>query len=215
MSAFKVGYFVGSLSKASINRKLSLALRFAEPASLGELLTRSSCASSLRILSVIMAGRVSFADARFERLEQLTLEAYEIHLAGLSAPSLRSLSVEFSMLPTKLESCFTGLDTPVLEHFQLTAHVHDYWDHHSGPLQSHLADTLHLPAFSRLRSLTLRTKEGSLPYHRGLAQLFARMPARPTLERIDLREAALGPEARAELEAARSSLPELLLAERA
>jgi hypothetical protein len=52
-----------------------------------------------------------------------------------------------------------------------------------------------------------------LPYHVGLAPILARLPARRTLEQIDLRGATLALQARAELEVVRSKLPELLLPE--
>jgi hypothetical protein len=192
-------------------RRLAVGQRFAEYPAVGELLARSSCAASLRSLSVTHAARVSFVGARFERLEQLELSTQELAMTSLAVPALRRLTLDFRVLPPKLEPCLAGLDAPMLEHFEFSAYVHDYWDHHNGPLQSHLADVLRSPSFGQLRSLTLRSHEVSLPYQGGLARIFERLPARGTLERIDLRQAALSPQARAELEAARGSLPELLL----
>lgn len=191
----------------------SLALRhyFAHHPSLGEMLTRSSCASSLRELSVTqLSGRASFVDSHLERLEELRIDAHELAIDGLSASALRRLSIELPILPTKLEPCLIGLDAPALEHFDFFADPNEYWDHHSGPLQSHLSDVLQLPAFARLRSLTLRMTDGSVPFYRGFANMLARLPAMHTLECVDLRLVNLAPEARAEL-AAMQGGPQILL----
>jgi hypothetical protein len=193
-------------------RSIVLESGFGEHVELGELLAHSSCASSLRCIGVAGSARVSFTDARFERLEQLQITGNEIGFAGLSVPALRRLTLEFRYLPAQLETCFVGLDAPQLEHFELTTQVHDYWGRQHGPLQRQLATVLHSPSFARLRTLTLRSLSGSLPYYSGLARILAQLPARRTLERIDLSGAALAPDARAELEAARPRLPELLLA---
>lgn len=202
-----------ALPACAVLRTLALEPRFTEHLELGELLTRSPCASSLRSVSVLAAGRVAFANARLERLEQLEIAGNELDFAGLSAPALRRLAIEFRHLPDQLEPCFAGLDTPKLEHFEFATQVYEYWDQNYGPLQQQLAVLLQAPAFARLRSLTLRSLSGpySLPYSSGLARILARLPARATLERIDLRGILLAPEARAELEAARAQLPELLL----
>jgi hypothetical protein len=192
-------------------RNISLVPHFATHPELAELLARSSCASSLRSISVVDGVRVAFADARFERLEQLHLDANELGFTALSVPALRRLALEFRHLPSQLEPCFVGLDAPQLEHFEFATQVYDYWDHHYGPLQSQLVEVLRSPTFARLRTLTLRSLSESLPYYSGIAQILAQLPARRTLERIDLRGAKLAPEARAELEAARPRLPELLL----
>ena len=191
-------------------RTLEIEPSFSQNPDLGELLARSSCAPSLRRLALRKASRVSFVDARFERLEELELSGSELGFGPLSVPALRRLKIEFPNPPQKLEPCFVGLDAPALEHLDFALYVYEFWDHHYGPLQSQLASLLELPAFARLRSLTLRSLGGE-PYQLGLAQILARLPARRTLERIDLREAALVPQVRAELEAARSTLPELLL----
>jgi hypothetical protein len=193
-------------------RKLALELRLYEQVELAELFAQASCVSSLRSISVGGAGRVSFAGASFERLEWLQAAGDGLDLAGLSAPALRVLVLEFRYPPAQLEPCFAGLDAPQLEHFELATQVHDYWDQHYGPLQRQIAAVLHSPSFARLRTLTLRTLSTSMPYYVGFAEILEQLPARRTLERIDLREAALAPEARAELEAARSRLPELMLA---
>jgi ribosomal protein L7/L12 len=183
-------------------RTLALEPRFTELADLGELLAGSSCSSSLRSISVVGVMRAAFAHARFERLEQLALSGGELGVVGLSAPALRLLVLHFHYLPDQLEPCFAGLDAPRLEHFE---------DQHHGPLQRQLAVVLRAPTFARLRSLTLGSQPGSLPYYSGLAGLLTSLPTMGTLEHIDLRGASLTPEAHAELEAARSQLPKLLL----
>jgi hypothetical protein len=192
-------------------RELELEPRFTEHLEFAELLAHSACASSLRRMTVRGAWRVAFADARFERLEQLELAGNELSLDALCVPALRRLAIECRYLPAQLEACFGRLDAPRLEHFEFGAQVYDYWDQHHGPLQQQLAGVLQAPAFARLRSITLRSLQGSLPYYSGFAQLLTKLPARGTLERIDLRGAAFTPEARAELEAARPQLPELLM----
>ncbi len=192
-------------------RELELRVPFTDHPNPGEVIARSSCAASLRSLCVREAWSLSLVDTKFERLEQLEFSARHIDCMLLSAPVLRRLVLEFSWLPPALEYCFAGLDTPALEHFELALYLSDHWEHELGPLQPQLATVLKLPAFARLRTLTLRTLPGSAPYERGLAQVLERLPARGTLERIDLSRAALVPEARAELEEARSTLPELVL----
>jgi ribosomal protein L7/L12 len=202
-----------SLPACADLRTLALEPRFSEHAELAELLARSPCASSLRSISVVGAVRATFTGASFERLEQLELAGNEIGVAGLSVPALRRLALELRHLPAQLEPRFVGLDAPQLEHFELATQVYDYWDQNYGPLQQQLAAVLRAPAFAQLRSLTLRSLPGSLPYHVGLAPILARLPARRTLEQIDLRGATLALQARAELEVVRSKLPELLLPE--
>jgi hypothetical protein len=194
-------------------RELALEPRLPEHSGLGELLARSPCASSLRSISLVGAPRLSFRDARFERLEQLEFSANQDGIGTLSVPVLRRLVLMLRYLPAQLEVCFVGLDAPQLEQFEFATHVYPDWDQESGPLQRQLVPVLRLSSFARLRVLTLRSVPGSLPYESGLAQILVQLPARPTLERIDLRAALLAPEARAELEAARSQLPELLLPE--
>jgi hypothetical protein len=196
-------------------RTLVLERGFAEHAQLAKLLAHSSCASSLRSIRIEGAKRMSFANAKFERLEQLDLSADELGFAALSVPMLRRLAVEFRYRPWdawNLELCFGGLDAPQLEHFEFAAYVGETWEQPFEPLQQQLVAVLRSARFARLRTLTLRSPWGSLPYESGLAQSLAQLPARRTLERIDLREAGLEPEALAELEAARAQLPELLLA---
>jgi hypothetical protein len=192
-------------------RTLSLEPRFTEPVELADLLAHSPCASSLRSISVVGAVRMVFSDARFERLEQLELGGNELGIGTLSVPALRRLALEFRYPPDQLAPCFDKLDAPQLEHFEFATQVYDFWDQNHGPLQRQLAIVLHLPVFARLRSLTLRSLSMSPPYYSGLAQVLTSLPARATLERIDLRGASFTPEARAELQAARSVLPELLL----
>jgi hypothetical protein len=194
-------------------RTLVLEPRFAEHAELAELLAHSSCASSLRSIRIVGAKRVAFANARFERLEQLEIGANELDFAALSVPALRRLALELPRLMLKLEPCFVGLDAPQLEHFELATQVFDFSEQRYGPLQRQIIAVLHSAAFARLRTLTLCSLPGSFPYDGALAQSLAQLPARRTLERIDLRAATLAPEARAELEAARAQLPELLLAD--
>lgn len=192
-------------------RTLALEPRMAEQVELADLLAHSPCASSLRSLCVAGAVRIVFTDARFERLEQLELAANELGIGTLSVPVLRRLALGFRYPPQQLAPCFAGLDAPRLEHFEFATQVYDFWDQNHGPLQRQLATLLQLPIFARLRSLTLRSLPGSPPYYSGLAQVFAGLPAKQTLERIDLRGATFTPDARAELEAARPQLPELLL----
>jgi hypothetical protein len=56
---------------------VAVGARFSEHAQLAEQLARASCASSLRQLSIRKATRVSFADARFERLERVVRAEFE------------------------------------------------------------------------------------------------------------------------------------------
>ncbi len=191
-------------------RRLLLWARLTEHVPLGELLGQSSCAASLRSLWVTNGGRVSMANGKLERLESLELAASDVTLAGLCVPALRRLSVELPNLAVRLVNCLHGLDAPSLEHFAFAVSG-NYRDYEGGPLQYGLALALGLPAFARLRTLTLRCGEGAPPWDRGLVELFTGLPACQTLEHIDLRQATLAPEARAELEAARPSLPKLLL----
>ena len=191
-------------------RKLGLGFHFKEHPQLCGQISRSSCASSLRQLSITKLVHASFVNAKFERLEELELACSRIEFTSLSVPSLRRLKTEFHQPAVRLEECFSGLDAPALEHFEFGGYVYEYWDDQRGPLQSNLAAVLDLPSFARLRTLKLCSMGGT-PYHAGLVQLFSRMPARHTLEYIDLREATIEDGLRAELEAARSSLPELRL----
>lgn len=192
-------------------RTLALSLRYAEDSTNASLVAKSSFTPSLRSLSLTEAIRLSFVDTHFERLEHLHVSAFHLEFTSLSAPALRRLSIDVRNLPDRLEAALAGLAAPALEHFEFGAFVDDFWDQRHGPLHDRLADLMTLPLFARLRSLTLRSQEHARPYDAGLAQALAQLPARATLERIDLRKAALAPEARAELEAIRSSLPELLL----
>jgi hypothetical protein len=191
-------------------RTLVLQSRFTEHHELGDLIAHSRCASSLRSLSLFGGPRVSFADARFERLEQLELFTTEVGIGALSAPSLRRFVLELRFPLGQLPVNLARFDAPALEHFEFGTMTYDYWEQHEGPLHRMLGVVFEQPVFARLRSLTLRSLPSSLPYGAGLAQMLARLPARHTLERIDLREANLAPEARAELDAVRGG-PQLLL----
>jgi ribosomal protein L7/L12 len=190
---------------------LTLAGPFTQHPALGELLAGSSCAASLRTLELSEIRRLTLLDATFARLRELSLDALELELEQVCAPALRSLRIVLRFPGDDITSTFAGLDAPMLEHFEFGTETYDYWDQQQGPLQRHLFDTLLLPSFAKLRSLTLRSLGESLPYHTGLAQMLERIPANATLEYIDLRAAKIPSGVRHELEARRSQLPALLL----
>lgn len=190
---------------------LTLSGCYTQHLALGELLAGSSCAASLRALGLSELRRLTLRDAKFERLRELSLDALELEIEQVSMPALRSLRIVLRFPGDDITSTFAGLDAPKLEHFEFGTETYDYWDQYQGPLQRHLLATLQLPSFTKLRSLTLRSLGESLPYHTGLAQMLERIPAIATLERIDLSEAKIPSGVRAEFEARRAQLPNLLL----
>ena len=176
-------------------RTLAIRSRFTGRHDLAAMVARSSCASSLRSLS-LEVQKVSFMDVRFERLERLELRVDRLTIAGLSVPKLRWLGIE--------------QDGPTIVHFDAPALEHFEWKLQHGLQHHHIATLLGLPAFARLRSLTLCSLRYSTPYSAGLAQMLARLPARHTLESIDLSGANLSTEARDELEVVRGG-PRIIL----
>lgn len=192
-------------------RELVLEHYFFMDVDLVQVLARASCASSLRRLSVSDATRLVLEDVRFERLEQLELDLMDLQCRELHLPALRRLALSLSNPSNWLATAVDGLDAPRLEHFEFTAQVPDHRAQYRSPFYRQLAGMLKLPLFARLRSLTLRSLPGSVPYSAGLARVLSSIPMTPKLEFIDLRGAPLELEARAEFEAMQASLPKLLL----
>jgi len=209
-------------------RALTIAHPFADFQALAPLIAASPCAPGLRAL--IFHGppvRVAVGSsdpaawrtcklalpedvcARFERLERLELWGANVGLGPARLPALRELCLDTRLLHRHHYGELSGLELPRLE--QLELHVSSTDDDRStlATLAMTVIELLRVPAFARLRVLSLVSD--SVPLGAGFAAELAQLPVAATLERLDLRRAVLDPLAEAELRAARGLLPGLLL----
>jgi hypothetical protein len=181
---------------------------------IGEIVGNSDCAPGLRRLELRCWNALILRGDQFERLEALLVQHPFMMLGPMRLPALRELDIALSLHADPFTTSFVDLDTPKLDRFALFVEPDDEWEEHFGPLHRSLFELLSRPSFARLRSLVLGMADESYrPLAAGLAELLARLPCVATLEHIDLREAWLSDECRAELEHSRARLPPLLLPE--
>jgi hypothetical protein len=175
-----------------------------------ENLAATSCAPGLRRLQVKANDFVLMTDA-FGRLETLEIDVERFHFGPARLPMLRRLDLRTSWVGELLERV-SDFDTPLLEHFGFEFSSRNPGVSPRGSLAAQLITMLHEPGFARLRSLRYATQPDTIELGRGFAEGLLALPAFASLERIDLRGAALAPRCRRELLSHDKLRPKLLLA---